>query len=92
MFRFKKAIAGEVDYDTQGYIYFVSRMYKKLPAGRQKKILNLCMRAGGEHYQALFAFVTTGEGAVAVCMKYYISQSTLERMVRRYYVAFSKTL
>ena len=30
MFRYKRGV--KVDYDRQGYIYFVSRMYKELPA------------------------------------------------------------
>lgn len=90
MFRFKRSVP--VDYDTQGYIYFISRRYKRLPLGQQKRILNLCMDAGGEYYQALFEFVTTDQGAVAVCMKHYLSESTLERIVRRYYVRFAESL
>ena len=90
MFRIKKSIP--VDYDQQGYIYFASRMYHCLGRKEQQKVLDLCAKAGGEHYQALFEFVTTDAGAVAVCRKHYISQSTLERIVRRYYVAFAETI
>lgn len=90
MFRFKKSIP--VGYDLQGYIYFVSRLYRHLSAQRRKQILNLCAQAGGEYYQALFEFVTTDAGASAVCAKHFLSQSTLERIVRRYYVAFAETL
>ena len=36
--------------------------------------------------------VTTDAGAVEICQKYFISQSTLERMVRKYYVAFANEL
>lgn len=90
MFRFKKSIP--VGYDLQGYIYFASRLYRHLPAQKKKQILNLCAQAGGEYYQALFEFVTTDAGAAAVCAKHFLSQSTLERIVRRYYIAFSETL
>ena len=90
MFRFKKAIP--VDYDAQGYIYFLSKRYKDLPAAAKRRIEGICRTAGGEHHQALLEFVTTDAGAVAVCCRYYISQSTLERIVRKYYIAFAKSL
>lgn len=89
-FRFKRSVP--VPYDEQGYIFFQSRRYKRLEPAEQQQILDLCMEAGGEHYKALFDFVTEGTGAVAVCAKHYISQSTLERIVRRYYLAFSELL
>ena len=90
MFRIKKSIP--VDYEQQGYIYFASRMYQYLSQKDQQRVQNLCAEAGGEYYQALFEFVTTDAGAIEVCRKHYISQSTLERIVRRYYVAFAETI
>ena len=90
MFRYKKSIP--VPYTVQGYIYFSSRMYAALGAEQQKKILNLCLEAGGEHYRALFEFVTTDVGATAVCRKHFLSQSTLERVVKKYYVRFAEEL
>lgn len=90
VFRYKKSIP--VDYDLQGYIFFASRRYRSLPAERQRKILSLCTEAGGEYYQALFEFVTTDAGATAVCRKHFLSQSTLERIVRRYYTLFSESI
>lgn len=90
MFRFKKSIP--VNYEDQGYIYFYSKRYRRLPQKEKRRIEGLCMDAGGEHYQALLDFVTTDMGAAAVCMRHYISQSTLERAVRRYYLAFEKML
>jgi len=90
MFRVKKSIP--VEADLQGYIHFASRMYQKLDSKGQKRVRELCAEAGGEYHQALFEFVTTDAGAVAVCCRYYISQSTLERIVRKYYIAFAKSL
>lgn len=90
MFRYKSGV--DVDYDRQGYIYFVSRMYKSLSPEDQQKILNLCIQHGGEHYKALFDFVTTDTTATALCLKYYISRSTLYRAVRRYYEGFPEKL
>lgn len=89
-FRFKRGIP--VDYDQQGYIYFTSRRYKQLTRKQQEKIRSLCREAGGEHAEALFEFVTTDSGAVEVCSRYYISESTLERVVKKYYLAFQKNL
>lgn len=90
MFRFKRGI--DVGYVQQGYIYFFSRMYYKLPESEGRKILNLCMECGGEHYRALFEYVTSDSGAVAVCMKHYISQATLFRLVKRYYERFAEEM
>lgn len=89
-FRFKRGIP--VDYDQQGYIYFTSRRYKQLTRKQQEKIRSLCREAGGEHAEALFEFVTTDSGAVEVCARFYISESTLERVVKKYYLAFQKNL
>ena len=90
MFRFKKSVP--VDYDLQGYIYFASRLHRSLPADAQKKILNLCVEAGGEYYKALYEFMTSDVGATAVCRKHFLSQSTLERIVKKYYILFSESL
>ena len=90
MFRFKKSL--EVEYARQGYIYFASRCYEQLSPGQQRKITDLCLRAGGEYHAALFEFVTTDAGATAVCMRHHLSQSTLERAVRRYYEQFPRWL
>lgn len=90
MFRVKKSIP--VDPDLQGLIYFASRMYRKLGNKEQQMVLRLCQEAGGEYHKALFEFMTTDAGVVSVCCKHYISQSTLERIVRRYYVAFAKAI
>lgn len=90
MFRYKRSIP--VTYDLQGYIYFTSRLYQELPKGKQAKIRKLCEEAGGEYSDALFAFVTTDAGKAEICAEYFISESTLERAVRRYYLAFQRTL
>ena len=90
MFRFKKSL--NVDYERQGYIYFSSRTYDQLSPSQQKKIVDLCAKAGGEYHAALFEFVTTDAGATAVCMRHHLSQSTLERVVRRYYEMFPRWL
>lgn len=91
MFRFKKSIP--VSYERQGYIFFVSKLYKELPPKAQQKIVALCMECGRGNCRALFEFVTTDTGAVAICEKYRIaSETTIYRMVREYYLKFPKYL
>ena len=84
MFRYKKSVP--VSYERQRYIYFVSRRYRDLSPEEQRRIVNLCLASGGEYYQALFDFVTTDAGATAVCLRHHISRSTLERVLRSYYL------
>ncbi len=87
MFRVKKSVP--VDRDGQGYIYFKSRLYRRLPPDQQKEVVDCCMEAaGGDYYQALFEFVTTDAGATEVCLRHHLSRSTLERIVRKYYINF----
>lgn len=89
-FRVKKSVP--LSYEHQGYIYFTSRLCRELPLEQQRCIQNLCAEAGGEHYQALFEFVTTDAGAAAVCRKHFLSESTLERIVRKYYLLFARRM
>ena len=90
IFRYKRGV--KADYDRQGYIYFVSRRYKLLSKREQEKILNLCFRCGGEHYKALFEFVTTDATATQLTMKHFVSRATLYRVVRKYYEQFPDKL
>lgn len=91
MFRYKKSIP--MSYVRQGYVFFMSKMYKELPQAAQRRIVDLCIECGGENWQALFEFVTTGAGATALCMKHHIaSETTLYRLVREYYQKFPKFL
>ena len=90
MFRFKRSVP--VSYDRQGYIYFYSRLYRTLPVKKQARIRYLCQDAGGQYSEALLDYVTGNMSAPEVCTKYYISQSTLDRVVRKYYVIFPRSL
>lgn len=92
MWRYKKAVP--VDYDRQGYIYFVSMGYDIWANKRDReRILRLCRQAGGPNWRALLAFVTNRKAtAASVCLEYHIGEMTLYRMVKRYYVDFAKEL
>ena len=89
-FRYKRGIP--LEYEVQGYIYFLSRRYRRLPLTKRRKIDEVCRRAGGDYAGALKEFVTTDRVAEEICGNYFISQSTLERMVRRYYLEFAEHL
>ena len=90
MFRFKRSVP--VSYDLQGYIYFYSRLFRFLTLREQKRIRESCAEAGGEHARALLEFVTTDAGADSVCRRHFLSRSTLERAVRRYFVLMAEKL
>ena len=89
-FRFKQAIP--CDYNTQGYIYFLCINYDKLPADMKKLIRETAKLAGGEYHKAVMDFMTTGHGAVDVCTRHYISEVTLWRAIKKFYIEFEKTL
>lgn len=83
VFRFRKGI--DVEYDLQGYIYFTSRRFRKLSTGQRALIRALIREVAPGYEKALLEYVTTDSSAAAVCMKHHLSESTLERLVRRYY-------
>ena len=85
---FRKNRTLKIPYWKQGYIYFVSRKYNDLRFYQQEWIEEHCKEIGGEHWQAIFDYVTTDMSATAICIKYYISESTLHRLVKRYYEEF----
>lgn len=90
MFRFKRSIP--VSYDQQGFIYFTSKRYRELTPAERKRIRLLAAKTGGEHRDALLEYVTTDTDAATVCARHFLSESTLERAARRYYIAFAQQL
>ena len=91
MFRYKQGVP--VSYNRQGYIYFVSRLFRELPERDQIRIRNLCLECAGPEYdRALLEFVTTNADATYIERKYHVSKSTLYRCVRAYYVRFPRKL
>ena len=89
-FRYKRGLG--VEYDLQGYIYFQTRRYNKLPEWEQENIKKLCCSAACENHAALFEFLTTDANGVYITQKYYIAPATLYRAVRKYYRAYAKML
>ena len=87
MFRYKKS-AASVSYNRQGYIYFYSLLYDELPEAARRHIEAVAAEAGGEYAEAVLRYVTTDDGAVKICEKHKLDQSTLHRAVARYYELF----
>ena len=81
-----------VPYHQQGYIYFLSRRFKMLSKSKRERIEAHTKAVAGEYWRALLAFVTTDAGAVEICGRFYLSESTLERVVARYYEEWPEDL
>ena len=90
MFRYKRGV--NVGYERQGYIYFISRLYRELAPKDKQTIRELCKTCGGEYEAALFEFVTTDATATAIASKHYLGRRTLYRAVKRYYENFPEKL
>jgi len=77
-----------VPYHRQGYIYFTARTYPDQPKRVRDKIARLCRACGGEHWRALFEYMTKNVSAVEVCSRFFIDKATLNRTVRAFYRRF----
>ena len=86
-FRYKRSIP--VEYDLQGHIFFLSRRYRQMEKEEQKRLREICRKAAGAYSPAVLEYVTTDASAVTVCDKHNLSASTLERAVKRYYIAMA---
>lgn len=87
-FRYRPGLG--ISYDRQGLIFFTSRSYDSQPARVRRKIENLCRAAAGDNWRALFCYVTTDTGTVAVCQRFHLSENSLHRAVRKYYRLWEK--
>ena len=87
-FRFRKSVP--LPYERQGYIYYKSLCFKRLSKREKDRLIKLCSDAGGAYSAALFEYMTSAATADAVCLRHYISRSTLERAVRKYYIKFPR--
>ena len=89
-FRYKRSIP--VGYDGQGSIYFLFRRYHKLEKEEQKRLRGLCRNAAGIYAQAVIEYLTGDDSEEYICRKHHLSPSTLERMVKRLYIAVADIL
>lgn len=82
---FKRLRSVKKTYDEQGQIFFTCRNYQKQPQKIQKKIREVCEKAGGDYADELFLYLTTDISWQQMVTDYYISQATLDRIRRRFY-------
>lgn len=89
-FRYKRGI--RVSYKRQGMIYFTMQNFRTLSQGKQEKLRQLCREAAGEYDVALWEYLTTEKGYVAICIDRGLSQETLFRLRKKFYEAFPEKL
>ena len=82
-FRYKRET--DVSYADQGYIFFLSKRYSQMTSKEKSIIRQACRDAAGSAHRAVFDYVTSDCDSAWICARHAISESTLERMVRRYY-------
>jgi hypothetical protein len=90
MFRYRRGI--HIGYNRQGYIHFQSLLYPELSPEDQETIRQLCKDAGGQYWRALLEYVTTPANSPYIQMKHNVSESTLCRVTREYYLRFPQKL
>ena len=82
-------------YEMLGLIYFVSCNYRIMPEPMREAIRDCCRKAAGRsgNERALMAYLTERRSKSWVCMQYHIaSETTVDRMVRSYYIEMEKAL
>ena len=86
--RFKYMRALPLSYEEQGAIWFTCQTFRRQPPEVQAKIRAVCTRVGGGDgmkRRAILAFMTTHITWRECCMRYYISDATLDRLRRAFY-------
>lgn len=86
--KFKYMPSLKQSYERQGEIFFTCRNYRTLAEVDQVRINLICAScAQGDSYKrrAIFSFMTTGASWRECCDKNHISDSTMERLRKRFY-------
>lgn len=88
---FKKMRGCKLSYKQQGLVRFVCLNYDDLPQDIQHKINDLCLKCGGEYYNALFRVLTTDISIRYIAIEECISETNLYRLRLRFYNEFFNT-
>lgn len=88
---FKKMRGCKLNYKQQGLVRFVCLNYDDLPQDIQHKINDLCLKCGGEYYNALFRVLTTDISIRYIAIEECISETNLYRLRLRFYNEFFNT-
>lgn len=83
--RFKKRRGIHLSYNRQGLIYFTCMDAKNQPEEVQRKILNLCMKAGGVYYRALYDVVTSEDSIRRIAIRHHVSETLLYKLRKTFY-------
>ncbi len=83
MFRKRKGI--KVSYPMQGLICFTCLTYDAQPKEVKDKIKQLCEQVGGSFSDALFEFITTEKTATEISLNYYVSETHLYNLRKKFY-------
>lgn len=81
-----------ISYNRQGFLYFYTKLYRKLREPERRMIDRAAHRAGKAYWNALLEFVTTDKSATEIEMQHYISRATLYRAVKAYYELLDREL
>lgn len=85
-FKYMRALC--LSYEEQGECFFTCKRFEQLDRIEQDRIRRICAACGaGDDAKrcAIFTFMTTGISFRECCMRYYISDSTLDRLRRKFY-------
>ncbi|MBQ7737989.1 MAG: hypothetical protein IJT62_09200 [Oscillospiraceae bacterium] len=91
--RFKYLPSVGISYADQGRIFFVCRTYGDQPETVKERIDLVCLAAAGgdtAYAKALKEYMTTDRDFNSVCMEFFLSTSTLDRLRRRFYQLYMK--
>lgn len=92
--RFNRLRTGQ-KYELQGLIFFLSANYDRLPETLRQIVRESCEAAAGRsgNRDAILEYMTRGKSKAAVMQRYYIaSETTVDRMVRSYFLEMEKRL
>lgn len=85
-FKFMRTVG--LSYEEQGECYFTCQRYAKLDRIERERIESICrsVSAGDDvKRQAILAYMTTRISWRETCARFYVSDSTLDRLRRRFY-------
>ncbi len=87
--RFKYMRSVPLSYEQQGAIWFTCQTYRRQPEDVQARIRAICTRIGGGDgmkRRAILAYMTTRISWRECCDRHFISDATLDRLRRAFYV------
>lgn len=82
-------------YDILGLVFFVSQNSQIVTERVREAIRESCAAAAGRsgNERALLEYMTTGKSKVQIMMRFHIaSETSMDRMIRRYYVEMERRL